>query len=191
MDNKSLEAVREVDRAAKVSVAAGDPESWQAKQIEEERQKQDTEIIQRLDNALGAEVKQTDALEAELADAEQHISLLQDMNRALHAAHWAADRVEEGPEVEHKTTNCLRRAAALVCGERAADYGPPSASFRAVALAWQAYFDAAPNEDVNARDVANMMIIYKCLRDAHRPKQDNMDDIAGYAQVAAWIGTDA
>ncbi len=103
-------------------------------------------------------------------------------------------KFELGPygEIEHETTHCLHRAASLVTGDRAEAYGPPSHSFACVAKAWQAYLTAAvvgrEDPDLDGRDVANMMIGYKTIRDSVKRKPYNQDDIAGYAQVASWIG---
>ena len=91
-------------------------------------------------------------------------------------------------ETEHVTTHCLDRAASLVCGDRAADYGPPSHSFACVAQAWAAYLFASQRSKIDGRDVANMMIIYKTIRDSFNRQQDNPDDVAGYAQIASWQG---
>lgn len=94
---------------------------------------------------------------------------------------------EQAEEVPHETTHVLDRARDLICGDRARDYGEPSVSFAQIAAAWQAYLSAKQGP-LDGRDVAQLMVIFKSVRDAIRRKSDNLVDQAGYAQCAAWVG---
>lgn len=90
-------------------------------------------------------------------------------------------------DVAHQTTRVLDRAKALVCGDRAADYGDPNQSFGRIARLWRAYLDLPETIRLDARDVAQMMIVFKAARDRHQRKPDNPVDQAGYAQTANWL----
>ena len=92
-----------------------------------------------------------------------------------------------GEDTPHKTTHCLDHARALVTGDRAEAYGDPRKLYERVAASWCAYLEIGL-KDLDARDAANMMVILKTCRDRVMRKQDNLVDIAGYAQVASWIG---
>lgn len=63
--------------------------------------------------------------------------------------------------------------------ERTERYGEPEDSFDRISELWSGYLD----ESVDAKDVANMMILLKVARNAEGYYHgDNYDDIAGYAE---------
>lgn len=72
-------------------------------------------------------------------------------------------------------------AISLVDGDRQADYGEPVENMRRIGECWRAAFgwDASP------RHVALAMIFVKAVREANKPKQDNLVDVHGYADIAA------
>lgn len=136
-----------------------------------------------------------------VADLEARCTALAKDNQRLQAA-ALADAMERGrhsPVVQavgglhpaeedpHFTAHILDQAKALVTGERAQDYGPPADSFGGIARAWCAYL-RVPDYYIDARDVAQMMVVFKAQRDRHKRKRDNLADQAGYAQCASWVG---
>lgn len=62
-------------------------------------------------------------------------------------------------------------------------YGAPEFCFDAIAVVWSAYLE----KELDARDVAVMMVMFKAIRDRRRPvvNDDNLIDMAGYAVCAA------
>lgn len=72
-------------------------------------------------------------------------------------------------------THITDEARAIVEGERAGDYG--GNSLPAIGLMWSVYLGVT----VTGRDVANMMVQLKTVRDRHHPKRDNQVDMIGYA----------
>lgn len=90
-----------------------------------------------------------------------------------------------------KKAEILKKASEIVCGERERDYGDSNSSLGFIAVAWSAYLSACMNSDIEiaAADVANMMVMLKCIRQGHgEGKLDNFIDIAGYAAIGgeAW-----
>ena len=69
------------------------------------------------------------------------------------------------------------------------DYGSPENNFETIAKLWTAYLDAVFDErlELNARDVAAMMILLKVARAATSTKCDHWVDIAGYAACGGEI----
>ena len=79
--------------------------------------------------------------------------------------------------------NILQEAQALVYGARNADYGHPADDFAAVAKAFNAYIKKKYNIAclLESTDVPIFQMIVKIMREANKPKRDNLVDIAGYA----------
>lgn len=76
----------------------------------------------------------------------------------------------------------LQDAAALVNGDRQADYGSPRQNFGRIARLWSAYLDA----EVTAPQVAHMMALVKLARLRHSPgHRDSSVDLCGYAALGA------
>ena len=80
----------------------------------------------------------------------------------------------------------LTRAAEIVCGERDRQYGTPEDNFGLIASLWSDYL--AAKYVLDARDVANMMILFKVARNrTGKPTDDSWIDIAGYAACGGEI----
>ena len=75
--------------------------------------------------------------------------------------------------------NILREAESLTSGDRNKDYGHPMDDFRRVATMWSALFGTR----ITPEQVPLAMICMKLSRQAHKPKRDNLVDIAGYART--------
>lgn len=81
----------------------------------------------------------------------------------------------------------LCNAYEAVYSARMADYGPPIENHERTAALWTIYLRATLRDKVSlsARDVCMLNILQKVSRDVHRPKRDNLVDIAGYAENAS------
>ena len=79
----------------------------------------------------------------------------------------------------------LEEAAELVGGPREADYGHPAIDFTRTAKFWTEVLRGRlqPNTEVNAHDVALMMVLLKISRQINAPKRDNLVDAAGYLRT--------
>ena len=83
-----------------------------------------------------------------------------------------------------KRKEVLEKAYKCVCGGREDDYGGPETSFAAIARLWSAYLDV----DVNPKDVAVMMVLFKAGRISSGVSVlDNWVDMAGYAACGGEI----
>lgn len=87
------------------------------------------------------------------------------------------------------TPNILEEANALVHGVRNADYGHPADDFAAAAKAFNAYVEKKYNiaNLLEAADVPIFQMIVKIMREANKPKRDNLVDIAGYAATLEMV----
>jgi hypothetical protein len=75
----------------------------------------------------------------------------------------------------------LRRAEALITGDREADYGPPAESFARAAALWSAYL----GQHVTARQVCVCMTLLKITRLAHQPgHEDSTLDAIAYLALS-------
>jgi hypothetical protein len=80
----------------------------------------------------------------------------------------------------------LRKAAALISGDRDAQYGGPIENFDRIARIWSVIFGI----EVSAEDVAMAMVGVKVARYASRSgfQPDTWVDIAGYAGCGYEVG---
>jgi len=81
----------------------------------------------------------------------------------------------------------LNRAKKIVCSDRDLQYGSPEDSFTQIAEFWNAYLYPGQTQSIKAKDVGMMMILLKIARQSHKPKEDNLIDIAGYAACVGEI----
>jgi hypothetical protein len=74
----------------------------------------------------------------------------------------------------------LSQASGLICGPRAASYGPPSENFQRIATGWQVILGA----NVSPEQVALCMAWLKIARLVNGPHHDSYVDGAGYMALA-------
>jgi len=81
--------------------------------------------------------------------------------------------------------NVLKEANAIIYGDREKTYGHPSKNLKTIAVMWNAYLNAKRDEEeINAKDVAALMMLVKVARFANDPThRDNLVDICGYAAL--------
>lgn len=82
-------------------------------------------------------------------------------------------------------SECLDEAKMIICQDRNNQYGEPEDNFKVIAEFWGSYL----NKDLNATDVANMMVLFKIARNMANPKEDNFVDICGYAACGIEVAT--
>lgn len=73
--------------------------------------------------------------------------------------------------------NILDEAKEIIYGDREKTYGHPSVNLENIAKFWSVYL----KKDVNAQDVATMMVLLKLARMMNQPDQrDSLVDSVGY-----------
>ena len=79
----------------------------------------------------------------------------------------------------------LKEANTIIYGDREKTYGHPSKNLQTIAVMWNAYIKAKPNQEhLTAKDVAAMMVLLKTARLANNPEhRDSLVDICGYAAL--------
>ncbi len=77
----------------------------------------------------------------------------------------------------------LQEAQRLVHGDRQGDYGHPYDDYTRTARLWEAIL-GLPHGTIAPHIACLMMAAVKISRQVHRPKRDNMTDLAGYAACA-------
>jgi Domain of unknown function (DUF6378) len=84
-----------------------------------------------------------------------------------------------------------------ICQDRQDVHGNPENTHALIAAFWSDYIRArgwyVENSDgmLSLQDVAVMMVLFKCARQAMNPRHpDNMIDACGYAAIAAELGHD-
>lgn len=84
-----------------------------------------------------------------------------------------------------RSDEMLNHAAGLVSGQRAADYGDKTQNHERIAMLWRMWLAQRGKPcEINAYDVAMMMLMLKIARLMHSPgHQDSHVDIAGYASI--------
>lgn len=86
----------------------------------------------------------------------------------------------------------LEEAVNIVTGERQEQYGKPEDNFATIADMWNAYIERSRQSKkalwhLNARNVADMMILMKVARLAAGGTRDSYVDVAGYAACGGEI----
>lgn len=96
------------------------------------------------------------------------------------------------PRRKKETFSVLTEAAAIVSGDRNADYGDCVEDFQCTVDMWNAYLirrdivgEDAPK--LEPHDLANMMVLLKMSREAHKHKRDNLVDACGYAECSQQV----
>lgn len=105
------------------------------------------------------------------------------MNADLHA-------VKKDPTPTR--ASILHEALSIVTKDRNQAYGNPEDNFRDIGWAWEWYLNMIQPDDATAislesHHVADLMILMKIARNAHKPGRDNYVDIAGYASCGAEV----
>lgn len=79
----------------------------------------------------------------------------------------------------------LKEAHTIIYGDREKTYGHPSKNLKTIAKMWNAFLEARTGSaELNAKDVASMMILLKTARLANNPDhRDSVVDICGYAAL--------
>ena len=79
----------------------------------------------------------------------------------------------------------LKEANTIIYGDREKTYGHPSKNLKTIAKMWNAYLEAKTDKgELNAKDVATMMVLLKAARLANDPShRDSLVDICGYAAL--------
>lgn len=70
--------------------------------------------------------------------------------------------------------------------ERQGDYGDAKESHQAIADSWSVYLSRKfrTKIELEAKDVAILMVLFKSMREAYKHKYDNLLDMASYADFA-------
>ena len=80
----------------------------------------------------------------------------------------------------------LKEANTIIYGDREKTYGHPSKNLETIAKMWNAYLGAKTTDrgEINAKDVAALMVLLKTARLANNPEhRDSLVDICGYAAL--------
>lgn len=80
----------------------------------------------------------------------------------------------------------LDEAKEITGGDRMEQYGHPRENFRHVARLWNAHL-LNRAVDIDSKDVAIMMTLFKIARETNGHKRDNLVDAAGYIRNCAQI----
>lgn len=83
-----------------------------------------------------------------------------------------------------KGESILEEAQRLTHGDRNADYGHPLDDYTRTAGLVSALLAHKLKEPISPQEMALAMCCVKLSRQVHRPKRDNLTDLAGYAWVA-------
>lgn len=95
-----------------------------------------------------------------------------DMREALHS--FIEEKFVSGDSI-------LEEAQRLVWGHRQADYDHPMPNFERIASGWNVILEHSLTAPITAEQVGLMNIWQKIARQVHKPKRDNLVDMAGYA----------
>lgn len=90
-----------------------------------------------------------------------------------------------------KKKDILAEARAIVYGRGQADYGHPRDNFADEAIAWTGYLRArgllSRDAELLPRDIAQLNVLQKVIRDGNKPMRDNLVDQVGYSLTAQRI----
>lgn len=99
------------------------------------------------------------------------------------AKEWIDSRYKQQPQPPFSRPYILGKAREVVEGQRQEDYGSPAQNHTRTADLWGAYLGIP----LTPEDICMLNILQKVSRFRHSPKEDNLIDIAGYAQCAQWV----
>jgi len=86
--------------------------------------------------------------------------------------------------MNEKTLSVLQEAHKIIYGDREQTYGHPDKNLKTISKMWNAYITAVGERELNAKDVAILMILLKTARLANDPNnRDSIVDICGYAAL--------
>lgn len=86
--------------------------------------------------------------------------------------------------MNEKTLSVLQEAHKIIYGDREQTYGHPDKNLNTISKMWNAYITAVGGRELNAKDVAILMILLKTARLANDPNnRDSVVDICGYAAL--------
>jgi len=96
------------------------------------------------------------------------------------------------PHADKPRVAVLKEAAALITGDREAEYGTPQVNFQRIADLWNVQLAHLLKDGVKIQptDVALAMLQVKLGRAVQSPKRDTFVDIAGYAGLAFELSED-
>ena len=77
----------------------------------------------------------------------------------------------------------LAEADNIAGEDRSRDYGHPLVNHQRIAAIWNVQLGGILTAPITPRQVCLMMIGLKLAREVHRPKRDNLIDIAGYVKT--------
>ena len=87
-----------------------------------------------------------------------------------------------------KSASILKEAEKIVYGRGEKEYGHPRDNFQDEADAWTAYLRArkllARDAVLEPRDIAQLNVLQKVIRDGNMPRHDNLLDQIGYTLTA-------
>lgn len=87
-------------------------------------------------------------------------------------------------DMNEKTLSVLQEAHKVIYGDREQTYGHPDKNLKTISKMWNAYITAVGQRELNAKDVAILMILLKTARLANDPNnRDSVVDICGYAAL--------
>ena len=93
-----------------------------------------------------------------------------------------------------KSTKILKEAEKIVFGRGEENYGHPRDNFQDEADAWTAYLRArkllARDASLEPRDIAQLNVLQKVIRDGNKPAHDNLLDQIGYTLTAERIAVE-
>lgn len=86
--------------------------------------------------------------------------------------------------MEIVNTTVLQEAQEIIYGDREQTYGKPAKNLECIAKMWSAYLESMGGKELNAKDVACMMILLKTARLANnQDHRDSVVDVCGYAAL--------
>lgn len=91
------------------------------------------------------------------------------------------------PETVKKELTHILDETREILKERGKDYGNPADTCEAIASYWTTYLQVNQKDELSAKDVAMMMILFKIVREQCNHKHDNLADVIGYAAIADYI----